>query len=421
MKPASGRLFRKIFDLGSGEVLGRVCGIATVLILAHRYGVVIVGVYALSQSMAQYSGPFIDFGLKHVGARLVARYPQAIHEIVRRVQRRRFSMALILLPFLLIYAAFTRLPWDLKACLFAFAGICTLHVLSLDWLAWGKEHMRLVGLGRSSLPLIMLISVLLGRNSQHVLWWVVAGNFLGALVQGAVFWGWWERQKPAEEPELNLAIIGESLAWQRTSILGVATLCNLAFNNIDMLMLGVMASPRQVGLYSASYRVINQVLYTYYLLTQVLYPQLARQNQQQRLRMLRPRILLGLAGLGVAIAMTVTVARRPVLNILFGHEFLPATLLLMLLAWAIPLDFLTSYLTNAYIAWGMEKKILACTLIAAASNIVLNLIWIPDYGANAAALNTLVSYVIFLASLAMAGRSAKELSANAEPVPEVIA
>ena len=66
---------------------------------------IVVGVYALAQSMVQYSLPFIDFGLRHVGARLVAQYPQAAHEIVHQVQRRRFMMAGVLLPLLLVYAA----------------------------------------------------------------------------------------------------------------------------------------------------------------------------------------------------------------------------------------------------------------------------------------------------------------------------
>ena len=104
--------------------------------------------------------------------------------------------------------------------------------------------------------------------------------------------------------------------------------------------------------------------------------------------MLRPRILVALAGLGVVIAALITLVRKPLVAILFGQEFLPATLLLMLIAWAIPLDFLTSYLINAYIAWGMEKKILICTVIGAGSNILLNLFSIPAYGATAAAVNT---------------------------------
>jgi O-antigen/teichoic acid export membrane protein len=421
MRASLRQMFRNMTHLGSGEALARLCSVATVLLLAHRYGVIVVGVYALGQSMAQYSVPFIDFGLKHVGARLVAVYPQAVAQIVSRVQRRRLLMAFVLLPFLVAYAALTKLPIELKACLVAFGAICTLHAFSLDWLAWGKERLKLVGLGRSIIPAIMLVSILLASNSTHVLWWLVFGNFIGAVVQSVIFWIWWRRQKPAEEGRVVLSGIRDSLAWQRTSIMGLATLCNLAFNSIDMLMLGVMSNPQQVGLYSAAYRVVNQVLYTYYLLTQVLYPQLARQDLQQRMRMLKPRILFALLGGGVAIAAVLSVSRRPVLAILFGHQFLPATLLLLLLAWAIPFDFLTSYLSNAYIAWGMENKILFCTIVAAGSNIILNLIWIPVYGATAAAVNTLVSYVIFLASLAVAGRFAKELTPAADPLPELIA
>ncbi len=70
---------------------------------------------------------------------------------------------------------------------------------------------------------------------------------------------------------------------------------------------------------------------------------------------------------------------------------------------------MTSYLSNAFIAWGMEKKILRCTGIAAVSNILLNLAFIPRYGARGAAVNTLLSYTIFLTTLGLVGRTAKGL------------
>jgi O-antigen/teichoic acid export membrane protein len=421
MKASLRQLARKIFDFGSGEVVARLCSIATLLFLAHKFGVVFVGVYALAQGLVQYSYPFIDFGLRHVGARLIANYPQAGQEIVQEVQRRRLMMAGLLLPLLALYAASVKLPLQSKLFLFSFAAVGSLYAASLDWAAWGKEHFRLASFGKAVLPVSVLAAVLLGRNSDHVLWWLVAGNAIGNVLQATIFRRWWRGHLPAQEQEIPRDLIRESLAWKRTSVMGLAWFCNMAFASIDMLMLGLMSDTRQVGLYSAAYRVLNQVLYTYYFLTVALYPQLARQNQTQRLRMLRPRILVSLVGLGVVIAALVTFARRPVVAILFGGEFLPATVLLVLLAWAVPLDFLTSYLSNAYIAWGMEKKTLLCTLIAAGSNVVLNFIWIPAYGAKAAAVNTLISYVIFLVSLAVAGRSAKELTADSERVPELIA
>lgn len=400
-----------MFRLASGQIPARLFAIVVLLLLARRAGVVMVGVYALAQTLVQYSYPFIDFGMRHVGVRLMARYPQAGQEIVARVQKRRMLMASTILPFLFAYAVLANLPAQYKVFLFVFSAIGCLYAVSLDWAAWGKEHLGLFGAAQMIVPGSILLFLLLGGGSEQLLWWLVAGNAFGYLVQGAIFWRWWRQHRPAAGAA-NTAFLPEipdSLAWRRTSVMGVAWFCNQAFNTIDLLMLGVMSNPHEVGLYSAAYRVMNQVLFTYYLLTSTLYPRLARQNVEQRRRALRPVILLSLAGAGTLIATALALCSRPVLVIVFGQNFLAATLLLSILAWAIPLDFLTSYLSNAYFAWSMERKVLLCTAIGAGSNVVLNLIYIPLYGAKAAAVNTLVSYAIFLASLALVGWYAAEL------------
>ena len=399
--------------LGAGEILARACSIAVIILLGHFYGVIIVGVYALAMSVSQYMMPVIDFGLRHVGARLMARFPSSASEIMHHVQRRRFAMAAAAVPFVLLYAVLARLPLDMKIFLFVFAAISGMYALSLEWAAWGREQLRLVGLAKAIVPACVLLSLLIALGSGHLLAWLIVGNLVGFSLQGLVFWLWWRRhQSEIGAQDHGVAGVVESLAWRRTSIMGLAWLGNLAFNTVDMLMLGIMASPEQVGLYSAAYRILNQVLVTYYLLTSVLYPQLARQTVAERVRMLRPRILLALAAAGVSIATVLAAFRAPVLTLLFGRAFLAGTPLLLLLAWCLPLDFLTAYLSNAYIAWGMEKKVLACTAVAAGSNIALNLYGIPRYGATGAAVNTLISYAIFLACLAWAGREVSRTPAN---------
>lgn len=416
MTASARHVFRSILRLGSGELLARLCSIATVILLGHRYGVAIVGIYALAMTLSYYLQPVIDFGLRHVGARLMAQYPQSANQIMQRVQRRRLWMAGAALPLTLFYATLVKLPLDMKVLLFAFSVTGTLYALSLDWAAWGSEQLHMVGLSRALVPLCVLIAVFVKHPSSRVLWWALAGNTGGYLLQAVIFRAWWYRHLLVGNCGTeNLPEINESLALRRTSIMGLSIVGVLAFSSIDMLMLGVMSNPIEVGLYSAAYRVLNQVLVTYYLFTSVLYPQLARQTAAHRPRMLRPSILFSLLGAGVAGAVIVAALREPVLTILFGGRFLPASLLLLLLAWVIPLDFLTSYLSNAYLAWGMEKKILLCTTLAVGSNIVLNLIFIPAHGARAAAINTLISYVILLAGLALAGRFAKEIAGVPQP------
>src|SRR5271166_3323718 len=389
-------LLRNILHLGSGEFLARLFGVLSVILLGHKFGVVILGIYALAQMISQCMQPLIDFGLRHVGARLMARFPRSASEIMHRVQRRRLGMAAVAVPFFLLYAALARLPLDMKVFLGLFAGISAMYALSLDWAAWGSEQLRLVGLAKAIVPGSVLLCLVIATGSQHVLAWLLVGNLFGYSLQAIVFWIWWKRHQLA---------IGEPLQWQRTSIMGLAWLGNLAFATIDMMMLGILSGPDQVGLYSAAYRVLGQVLMTYYLLTNVLYPQMARQTVTERARMLRPRILLALFAAGSAVAGLVAVSRGPVLTILFGRDFLKSAPLLLVLACAIPLDFLVTYLNSAYIAWSMERKVLVCAVVAAASNVVLNWIGIPRYGAMAAAVNTVLSYFVYFLALVWAGKS----------------
>jgi O-antigen/teichoic acid export membrane protein len=417
MNTSLGQILRGMIHLGFGEFLGRVFSVSVVILLAHRYGVVVVGIYSLGMTVACYLQPVIDFGLRHVGARLMAQYPQAAGQIMYRVQRRRLLMAGLAVPLTLIYAWLAKLPPDMKVWLALFSATGALYALSLEWAAWGREHLRLVGLSRGFVPFCILVAAVAGHLSgKPVLWWALAGNATGFLLQAIVFRTWWNRYRPSDREAIeSLKEVGESLAWRRTSVMGIAWFSNMAFNSIDLLMLGVMSNAQQVGLYSAAYRLLSQVLVTYYLFTNSIYPKLARQTIEDRVRMLRPGFLLPLFGTGVVFAIGLAMARRGLLTIFFGHQFLAAAALLFVLTWCLPLDFLTSYLSNAYIAWGMEKRVLLCTAVAAGSNIALNLIWIPVYGAKAAAVNTLISYVVFLGGLALAGRSAKELAVQKQP------
>jgi O-antigen/teichoic acid export membrane protein len=315
----------------------------------------------------------------------------------------------LVLPLILVYSASVNLPLRMKIFLFTFSAVGSLYAISLDWAAWGQGKLQLLGVGKSIVPFSLLLFLVIGRpQGERVLWWLVGGNVLGFLLQGLISQAWWMRQPAGRVSGETLRSVRESLEWRHTSVMGLAWLCYLAFNTIDVLMLGLMSNPEQVGLYSAAYRVLNQVLATYYVLTQVLYPQFARHGFDQRARMLKARILLPLLAGGIAIAALISVFRRMVLTVVFGDQFLAACPLLILLAWSIPLDFMTSYLSNAFIAWGMEKKIMLCTGIGAASNIVLNLALIPSLGARGAAMNTLISYAIFLTALCLAGRAGKE-------------
>jgi hypothetical protein len=109
----------------------------------------------------------------------MARFPNSASEIVHRVQRRRAVMAAAVLPFVLLYAALAHLPLDMKAFLFIFAAISAMYALSLDWAAWGREELRLVGLAKAIVPGSVLVCLVAAIGSRHLLAWLVVGNLIG--------------------------------------------------------------------------------------------------------------------------------------------------------------------------------------------------------------------------------------------------
>lgn len=214
MDIAPRQLVLNVVRFGSGELLARIFSVAVVILIGHLYGVVALGVYGLATTVSTYLMPVIDFGLKHVGARLIARFPRSALEIIRRVQRRRYLMASAALPFVLLYSALVHLPLQQKLFLLAFSAIGTLYAFSLDWAAWGSENLLLAGGMKAIIPACLLLSLAFANRFGHLFVWLVAGNFTGYVLQSWAFHIWWQgHSKAIGEPERGVTEIADSLQW----------------------------------------------------------------------------------------------------------------------------------------------------------------------------------------------------------------
>ena len=90
----------------------------------------------------------------------------------------------------------------------------------------------------------------------------------------------------------------------------------------------------------------------------------------------------------------VTVFAKPILNLLYGDAFLNATDCLRIAVWFTAF----SYLGSAKDLWLVcEKKkrfVMVFCLIGVVSNLIMNVVFIPIWGINGAALATLLTQII---------------------------
>jgi O-antigen/teichoic acid export membrane protein len=180
------------------------------------------------------------------------------------------------------------------------------------------------------------------------------------------------------------------------------------YSYIDTVMLGVMSTDADTGLYNAAYRVYEGLSYAPAVISSVLLPRLSRAYVADRAQYAHAarRALAWTVGLAVILAVAIWAAAPLALSILFGSQFANAVRALRLLALGLVAVFPIWILHSVAISSSAERVLLRTTAIGVIVNVGVNLVLIPAAGRDGAAIATVVGEVVSLAVLAHGLRGA---------------
>jgi O-antigen/teichoic acid export membrane protein len=183
--------------------------------------------------------------------------------------------------------------------------------------------------------------------------------------------------------------------FRQAAPLGAMSAVQSLYTRVDLVLLGQMAAPAALGLYSAAYKPINVAVFFGNTVAGVLLPVMAQTGSPG----VPPAFLRAARGLwaaGPAMALTVTGLAAPILRALFGAEYAPAAPLLAILAWSAAANWLYGPFAIALQARNLERPWLGCLILAALLNAGGNAWAIPRWGALGAAGVTLMSEGLLL-------------------------
>ncbi len=196
-------------------------------------------------------------------------------------------------------------------------------------------------------------------------------------------------------PELPLMRRMTGASWPLLANHFLATI----FFQVDVLIIEALHGARMLGLYSVAYKWVAALNIIPAFFTQALLPVMSRQAQEDRETLKRTCVLgvklllilaLPLAALFTALAWALT-------SLLGGAQYLPdGAIATQLMIWSIPVGWVNSFLQYALIALDLQRRITRAFLLAVGFNVVANLLLVPTYGYQAAALTTIASEVILL-------------------------
>jgi O-antigen/teichoic acid export membrane protein len=378
-------------------------GVASTAILLHYLGVVRTGEYVKCVAIATLCTGVVDAGLGTIGLREISlrtgpeRGPYLRNLLGLRLAASVAGMALSAAvaglagyrPELVAGAALAALGVLFANVAQTLAAVLMAE-LRLGWMTASEVLRNLVTLG--------LVAVLAAANAGLVAFFaqlavagVVAVVLLVAVVRGTV------PLRPAIELDTWRSILRVALPFV------LATAIGAVYFRIVVLLVDLLSSDRQTGLFGASFRLIEVLVVLPSLIVSTAFPIFARaaRDDAARLGYGLTRMLEACLILGAGTALVLSVGAPAAIAIASGGnaEFDAAADVLRLHALALAGSFCAQVFGYGLLARGLNRQVLAVSGIALAVMLAACLALIPPLGARGGALATVAGEL----TLAVAG------------------
>ena len=371
------------------------------IIAGRTLGNVEFGKFSFALALGAIFETLMDFGLHQVTIRAVARDKSQATQLLHHTLGIKLVWATGAFATLVATATLLRAEWDVRlACyLVGGSGVLRSYMLTIRGVLQGLERF-----GWDSVVVVLDRGILLLFGSAAL----VAGTGLRGLVVAFVAARGTSLALTAWITRAQLGGVGlrfDRVVWrelQKMALpLGLFLVVLNLYSYIDAVMLGVMRTDVETGVYTAAYRVYEGLTYAASIIAAVLTPRLSGLFVSDRAAHRRVA-LWGVAG-SVALALTMGVVAYalsgPLIAWLFGPAFAPAAPPFRILCLGLVFVFAIWVLHAIAISINAERLLVKTAVVGLATNVGLNLYVIPRMGANGAALATVVGEFVSMCVL----------------------
>ena len=395
------RVARNAVVRSAGDIVGKLATFAMFVAIARKLGPTGFGditfAIALTGQLLLVSG----FGMDTLLAREVVRKPSLLGSFMgNTVVVKVFATV----PALLIVVAIVELGGysnDARIATYLIGLSTAIDVLENTWNAAFQAHERLefvsaVVVFQRVVTGGLVVAVLAAGEGVIA----VSGTFLVVSVATILLAMWLLRfvASPAWSVERSRLIPLLRAGFP----IGLSLLLLTVLLRVDIVLLSLLSGNQEVGIYGAAFRLFEASMFLSWSLSSAMLPWFSRKHLESRARFVRGYevgliVLLSLlTPLGVICIFLAT----PIIHLLYGASF-DASITPLRLLGVVLITYGVNTLTATALAAvdrpSVMHRILSLTVL---QNIAMNLVLIPPYGANGAALTAAVSGLL-LGTLSM--------------------
>ena len=405
IRPGSKKgVVKNVFSLGVVQLCNYVFPFITIPIISRIIGPDKFGVINFAAAFMTYFTLLINYGFDLSATRAITNSnndPAVRDRIFNQVMLAKivlFSVSLVV--FLVCLFTVPQLKNEKAVALFSFI-LCFSWVITPNWLYQAMQELSRVAIFNVFTKIIFTVVILVMIKQKDDYIWQPLAMSLAQLIVGIFSFAYAIKRYRIHLRLAKLKPVME-LLWNERVIFFSMVVINL-YTTTNVVLLGFLQSPTQVGYYTAGYRLII-ILQSLMMMpiSQALFPfigsafSVSKEKGLDTVRQIVPVISL----LTVSAALVMFLVGHFIIMILYGHKFEPSIIVFRILAF-LPVIIGWSNLLGiqTMLNLKMDKQFFRITATGAVSSIALNFILVTQFGFVGSALTWLCTEIFIVVAM----------------------
>src|SRR5579859_3550358 len=390
------------------------------LALVRYFGPAGYGDYVFVMSFCALFGLISDFGLTKVAVRDMSRSPEETNAILGTSMLTRLGLAVLSLVLVQVVLLALGIAPNLRLAAavasLQYASDALLSIVAVFQLRLAMQYEALVTVFGQLIDTCLIL--LLTAHSASLRLLVGAPVFSGFVAAGLATL--LARRRFAASLGVDLSLVAGLL--RQALPVGLTLLVAVAYLKIDSVLLGLLATPRDVGIYGAAYKPVEYLLLAAAIIVQPLFTLLARWYAIDPVRFEAvyrrgSELLLAYA---IPVAVMIACIGEPLVRVAYSDDFAAASLPMLLLSIGVIFMVISSWQGFTLLAGGRQRVTLTYDAAGLALNAILNVVLIRWLGYMGAAIAALATSVFVAACSATATQHLIRVRLNTEVILRLV-
>lgn len=374
----------------AGKIVLSIIGLFVVTQLCRYLSVDAFGSYTLAFSVVGFFCPLVEMGMNTIAVRDISQGRESAASLLTGILLIKLALTAISVVIIMLVCLVMNYPPEVRLMIILASLTLVSTVLgTFEIFLIVLQKMYVLVLSQVLSNLVLLLTVLYMIRNAYPLQTIILAQVVCAAMTYLLIIFVIRREIAFKKPNFSLMLpFGRSSLQQ-----GISGVIVSYFNSIDMVIISKLVGTGAVAYYGAAYRIIGLMIFIPHAAMMSLYPVLLyfkSKNDQDFVLIFKFSFYM-LMLVAIPLATWITIYADPLIRFIYTGKYTNAVAALKILVWSGVFTFASFLAGYALVIVHRQKFGIFVSIVALVLNVALNLLLIPVYGIEGAALVTVAT------------------------------